>query len=92
METEFEGVIELHVLMHSLTGPTLLFPASKSDLKHWRELKGGADTKGGTETELGGRECLVLMYSLTGPILLLSASKSDYKHNISASSNFLFTG
>ena len=71
----------------------MLLTASKSDLKHWRELKGGADTKGGTETELGeGAECLVLMYSLTGPILLLSASKSDYKHNISASSNFLFTG
>ena len=54
METKFEGVIVLHVLMHSLTGPTLLFPASKSDLKHWRELKGEADTKEGMETELDG--------------------------------------
>ena len=53
METEFEGVIEWHILMHLLTGPTLLFTASKSDLQHWRELNGGADTKGGMQTEFG---------------------------------------
>ena len=29
------------------------FTASNSDLKHWKELKGGGDTKGCTETELG---------------------------------------
>ena len=31
------------------------FTTSKSDFKLWRELKGGADTKGGTETEWGGQ-------------------------------------
>ena len=51
METEFGGNIKWHVTMYSLTGSTLLFTTSKSDFKLWRELKGGADTKGGTETE-----------------------------------------
>ena len=73
METEFGGNIKWHVIMYSLIGSTLLFTTSKSDFKLWRELKGGADTKGGTETEWGGRECLVLINSLSQPTLLLTA-------------------
>ena len=54
METEFGG--------HRVACPNVIinrtnfaFYSIKNHLKHCRELKGGADTKGGTETELGGQ-------------------------------------
>ena len=69
------------VLIFFLNRPTLLFTSLKSDLKLWRQLKGGTDTKGGMETKFEGVIVLhVLMHSLTGPTLLFPASKSNLKH------------